>query len=353
MQGSFSSISIVMTIVFFLAYSFLPLLGGLGSGFFIAIGRRRTASYLLSISIAAGYLTAKNAITSSVLREPNVAFLVFGSILPCLVTITLLLIRSLGIRLSRAIRWIVKALILDASAGITCLRERIGFKETSVTSCPTRDTLKLPWRWIIRFTLLIGFFVIGNHAKRILDTLQGIAPRMNFITNTMDLVSLVLITPKSFSGSSRETLQELFYEVASKTFGNRSAAWDIQHVLAAGAILIIALFPFLWVALAVSSDIGPKVIKMMNSIRLIYRAEGLNFDWIDQMGKPFVGWILILDRLRTFVDATAIISTAMTASLAIGAGFRKLNRVQQEKWEDRLLWLSIVIFAYSRALSML
>jgi hypothetical protein len=65
------------------------------------------------------------------------------------------------------------------------------------------------------------------------------------------------------------------------------------------------------------------------------------------------GWLLILDRFKTIVAVSALVSVIMAMSLVLAAGFRAFSRRQQEQWENILLALGLVIFTYSRALSML
>jgi hypothetical protein len=121
-------------------------------------------------------------------------------------------------------------------------------------------------------------FVTGRYAEEILDFLRDRAPKMSVVTNTLDLVSLIFLTPKCFSGDARGHLHQLFREIANTALGNGIVKWDSKHVTVAGAALFIILSPLLYIISSFTLRMGPQFLQTMDSLQCTFQAKGVDVD---------------------------------------------------------------------------
>jgi hypothetical protein len=334
-------------------YFLLPVFGGLCSGLLISVRWRKSGAYCLAISTIIGHGTFGSAINQSGHRQFSAAFTTFGAVLPCLVTLLLLSAKWVIWRVFGAVGWFGKALTSDMLTGIHRLRRLQKRKNTSGTSACPQDTVKLPWRWIVRFILMTVLLLTGRNAKSILDFLHDSAPRMSVVTNTLDLVSLILLTPKLFSGEARDNLHHLFLEIARGVFGKGVVAWDTKRRMVAGAIVYIIIFPVLYILLLINSSLEPRLIKTIDALSSAFHSEGIDNNLIDWLAAGVSGWLLLLDKFNKLVSMSALVSAVMASCIVVGARVRKLSPQQQRLWEDILFVVGVVLFVYSRELSML
>lgn len=196
--------------------------------------------------------------------------------------------------------------------------------------------------------LLICVIMFGLHAKSISDFAASVAPRLSIITNVLDLLSFILATPKLFTTEVKDTLLRLYILVLqSYTFGKVQFPKN-TFTYSLGALLFLctfSLFPFLL-------------------DKWLYN-EGLQFQQFlaafKAIGLPVAGYLIqpmaedqeIFAKSWIFLGPVMIVFLVMSISVIFLTSRAQVSKAKQDEFADKALFWAVVIFAYSRALSMM
>ena len=323
-------------------------LGGVAIGGLLCFRHRRTgmlalaatcagvALIMVMIQIAEGGRT-----TGDVLKAAGLAFSpVVGTVLACVIIGTTRLLWGIARRTLKAI-WTFGGNVLT---DILHHREKIQRPRMRTTW-----TLSKASRRSLKFLVLIGIILILLNIGTIWNLATRVTPRLSIVTNVLDLISLILVTPKLVSIETRDNVRDLSIQTLRSLTINkinipRSA---ITYIL--GGMILVSLFPLLLLMLAYSLYQFSQLIALGETLNNIFPSPAF-FDYIN---KHMIEIQMVFTKMWPFTVSVTIVSVVLAASVILLSALAKESPEAQKKLEDTLLFCGLVVFAYSRALSMM
>ena len=113
-------------------------------------------------------------------------------------------------------------------------------------------------------------------------------------------------------------------------------------------MIIISLYPLLLLILSYSQSQFSQLIALGETFNKIFPSP-----FFDYINKHLIEIQMFHTNLWPFIVSVTIISVVLAASVILLSALAKASPEAQKKLEDKLLFCGLVVFAYSRALSML
>jgi hypothetical protein len=199
---------------------------------------------------------------------------------------------------------------------------------------------------VLSFTVIILFLLkigaISNLATRF-------SPRLSIVTNVLDLLSLVLVTPKFCTIQTRDNVRDVSVQtLRSFTINKINIPRTTMASVYFGAVLVSVLVLSLLVLTYDRSYGTPQLLALTETLNKI--SPSPSFDYII---KHVIEIQMVFTKIWPFVVATTIVTIVLAVSLILLSALAKQSAEDQKKLEDKLLFSGLVLFAYSRALSMI
>jgi len=176
----------------------------------------------------------------------------------------------------------------------------------------------------------------------------SVTPSLSVITNILDLISFILATPKLFTPEVKESMLRLYVlTLQAYTFGRAEFPRN-AFTYALGALLFLctfSLFPF--------------------ALDKLLQAQGLEFQKLlaalNARGLPVAGYLMqpvaedqeVFTKIWIFLGPVVLVFLVMSASVIVLSSRAKVSKAKQDAFADKALFWAVIIFAYSRALSMM
>jgi hypothetical protein len=255
--------------------------------------------------------------TSGVLTAAGLAFVpVIGTVLACVIIGTAWLLWAIFRRVPKAIGTFGGNVLTD----FLRIVKRRSNKEDQPWALSKASLITL--RFLAAAGLILFLLNIG--ALWHLTTL--VMPRLSIVTNVLDLISLVLVTPK---------LSELL-PPRTLTFVFRGA-------------LFLSLYVLLLLALAIFINYTiPQFLELIGTVNKIFHSRLLDYLW-----KHILETQMVNMQIWPFAKSITIVTVFLAASMMLVSPPAETSPEAQQRRSDKLLCWGVVVFAYSRALSML
>ena len=293
------------------------------------------ALIMVVIQIAEGGRT-----TDDVLTAAGLAFSpVVGTVLACVIIGTARLLWGIARRILKAIWSFGRNVLTD----ILHLVKRSSDQECRppwTLSTSSRRSLKLLF-CIVIILILLNIGTIWNLATRI-------APRLSIVTNVLDLISLILVTPKLFSIETRDNVRDLsiltLHSVTINKINIRSST--ASYIL--GGTTLVLLYPLILLVLRQSLYQFSQLIALGEALN-----KKLHSSFLRYINQHMIETQMVFTKMWPFTVSVTIVSAVLAASVILLSALAKVSPEAQKKLEDMLLCCGLALFAYSRALSMM
>jgi hypothetical protein len=230
----------------------------------------------------------------------------------------------------------------------------------TVLACVIIGIVRLLW-WIIRRTLnhlsLKSLVYIGVYIVAILVLLNigpiwnlaaRVAPRLSTVTNVFDLISFIMVTPKLSSTEIKDNILDLCVQTLRLFTFNKINIPPSPATRILGGAILVSLYPLLTLITAYSLHQFSQLIELGEIFNKI-----LPNPFFDYINKHLIEIQLVFMKIWPFTVSVVIISVVLEASVILLSALAEASPEAQKKLEDRLLFCGLVVFAYSRALSMM
>ena len=316
--------------------------GGAWSAWRMCFGRWRNGlRTLAATAVVVGVLVAAGS-TSAHGAATGIRFATF------LLVIALLF--SVPIAIVRLARFVVSRAFGEAKVYWRNLARDLG----QIVAHRSDDSEVLPrifskhFRVTVTVLLLICVITFGLNAKRILAFASQIAPRLSVVTNVLDLFSFTLATPKFFTAEVKDSMLRLYMlTLQSYTFGRVQFPRN-AFTYSLGALLFLctfSLFPFLSDRLLNLQDIE------FQQLLAAFNARG--FPVAGYLIQPMAEDQEIFAKMWIFLGPVMLVFLVISISVIFLSSRPQIYKAKQDDLADKALFWAVVIFAYSRALSMM
>lgn len=178
----------------------------------------------------------------------------------------------------------------------------------------------------LRFLSVAGIMLFAFNIGTLWHLATRVMPRLSIITNVLDLISLVLVTPKISELLPPRTIT-LVFRVA----------------------IFISVYLLLLLALILSTNYTiPQLLELIEIVNKIFPSRIFDF-----MRKHMLENQMVSMQIWPFAKSIAIVTVVLAASMMLVSPPAKTSSQAQQTRNDKLLCWGVVVFAYSRALSML
>jgi hypothetical protein len=204
-------------------------------------------------------------------------------------------------------------------------------------------------RLSVTFLVFTGIMLVALNIESISNWATRIAPRLSIVTNVLDLLSLILVTPKFFAIETRDNVRDVSVEVLrSFTMNKIIIPRNTITAITFGAVIVLLLV-VLFLVMEYNLTYGTaNVLAFIETLNKIYPIP---------LADYFTKHVIEIQRVETkiwpFVIATTIITIVSFVSIILLSALAKQSPEDQKKLENTLLFFGLVLFAYSRALSMI
>jgi len=203
----------------------------------------------------------------------------------------------------------------------------------------------------LTFLALAGITLFGLNIESVSNFATRFAPRLSIVTNVLDLLSLILVTPKFFAIETRDNIRDLSVEMLrSFTINKINIPRNTITAISFGIV-------FVFVSLLVIVFLVMTYNRTYGTAHFLVLIETLDKIYPTPFAEYIVKQVLEYQRVETkiwpFIIATFIINIVLTVSMILLSALAKQSPEDQKKLEDKLLFCGLVLFAYSRALSMI
>ena len=202
-----------------IAIMLTSLLGGMISAGLICARRRRIGVLILALSCAGAALIVATTIATGggTIAEAGATGAKYA-LIPLAGAILIYVVVLLARIVWAIVRAIVSILVRSVHAFNTFISEvaRDIYQHLAKSADSSKDSRQALSKSSRRGLALIGISLImllGLNAKPISDLTARIAPRLSVITNIMDLISFILVTPKLFPVGVKDRLLNVYMHI--------------------------------------------------------------------------------------------------------------------------------------------
>jgi hypothetical protein len=198
------------------------------------------------------------------------------------------------------------------------------------------------------FLVLTGIMLVGLKIGAISALATSVAPRLSIVTNCLDTISLILLTPKLFTIEARDNVRDLSIQMPrSFTFNKITIPRNILTPIFRAAMFLLLLLRL-------------KYLGDYNASQLLVICETLNKifanPFCDYISKHVIENQIVSAKMwSSFGGPVMFVCGVVVTSVTLLRLLRAIAKSQeaQEKLNDMALILGLVVFVYSRALSMM
>jgi hypothetical protein len=225
---------------------------------------------------------------------------------------------------------------------------RIVKRPTSGQECGPR-TLSKAFLLSLVFLALTGIILFQLNIGAIWNVATRFTPRLSIVTNVLDLLSLILVTPKFFTIEARDNVRNVSVQTLRSFAMNKIIIprTTITSILFGAVLVSLFFLSLLMLAYSVFYQASQLVV-LDETVNKIFPSP--LFDYIR---KHVIEIQMVYTRMWPFAVSVTIVSVVLAIAVILLSALAKESTEDQEKLKDKLLFWGLVLFAYSRALSMI
>lgn len=205
------------------------------------------------------------------------------------------------------------------------------------------------------FVAVLSTALFELNAKVISDFVTQLSPKLTTITNILDLISFVLVTPKLFTKDIRDNLlhahtQTLqFYTLGKVQMPHNTITYFI------GAFLLLCTFSLFPLFLLYLNDLNFSLLLKATTqfSRIAKLTNVFDASFFDYIAKRMVEVHSVFAAMWPFLGSIMIVYVVFSISVILSSALAKATPAAQGRLDDKLLRWGVVVFLYSRALSMI
>jgi len=296
----------------------------------------------MAMSVGASGIAAGGRTIGDLLKE--------AAVLAC-IPIVVAALTSIIIGITLYLRWLVRRTLRAISAFTGDVRTDVRRVVKRPTSGQERGlrTLSRASLLSLTFLALAGITLFGLNIESISNLATRFAPRLSIVTNVLDLLSLILVTPKFFAIETRDNIRDLSVEMLrSFTINKINIPRNTITAISFG-IVFVSLLVLVFLVMEYNRTYGTThFLALIETLNKIYPTP-----FADYIIKQVLEYQRVETKIWPFIIATFIINIVLAVSMILLSALAKQSPEDQKKLEDKLLFCGLVLFAYSRALSMI
>jgi hypothetical protein len=272
-------------------------------------------------------------------------FPVVGTALACAIIGIARLLWTITRRTIRAIRTFGGDVLTDV--------RRIAKRPNDQERGPRR--LSKASRLSVTFLVFTGIMLVGLNIGAISAVLTRVAPRLSVVTNFLDVISLILMTPKLFTIEAEADVRDLNQPMRSFTFNKIIIPRNILIPFYRAALILFLILLTKYLVDYNASQLLA-VCASFNKILSNSPASILVSPVCDYVSKHVIEIQMVSAKMwSSFFRPLMFVSGVVVISLTLLRLLRAIAKSPeaQEKLDDMALFFDLVLFIYSRALSMM
>jgi len=212
-------------------------------------------------------------------------------------------------------------------------------------------TLSKASRLTLRYLAFAEILVVALNIGAIADLATQVAPRLSIVTNVLDLISLILITPKLFTIETRDNVRGISMQTLRSFTLNKIVIPPNHVTYIIGAAMFVSLFSLFPLVMKYLLDYQrSQLLEISNILKHTFPTP---FPFLDYFSRHVIEVQEVSTKMWVFEGPVMIVTVVLATSVILLSALAKASPEAQEKLSDKLLFLGIVVFAYSRALSMM
>jgi hypothetical protein len=299
----------------------------------------------VALSMVVTQIAEGDRTTGDVLTAAGLAFSpVIGTVLACAIIGIARLLWAITRRTVRAIRTFGGNVITD----VCRIAKRPGDQERG----PRR--LSKASRLSVTFLVFTGIMLVGLKIGAISAVLTRVAPRLSVVTNSLDVISIILMTPKLFTIEA-DVPDLKIQPTRSFTFNKIIIPRNIFTPLYLATLIIFIVLMNKYLADYNASQL-PAICASFNKILANSPASILASSVCDYVSKHVIEIQMVSTKMwSSFLRPLMFLSGFVVFSLTLLRLLRAIAKSPeaQEKLDDMALVFGLAVFVYSRALSMM
>jgi hypothetical protein len=341
-------------LIFVVTVVLASFLGGIVSAGLICFRRRQTGMLALAATcagtaliVATTVVTGGGTIEHAGALGAKYAFVpLVGAALVCLIVSIARIVRAI-------VRAVVKSVYAFSSDVLSDIR-RVAAKRTDWSQDSLREVSKSSRRGLA-FIAVLAVVLFGLNARAISDLATRLAPKLSTVTNVLDLISFILVTPKLFTIEIKNNLLDAYiHTLQGYTLGKVQLPRNIV-TYSIGAMLLLFSFSLLPLTLSYLLDVFYHQLldEIIIFSQLAKSTKLFDASFFDYMARHLVESQSVFTAMWPFLGSVMIAYTVITISVIFLSTLAKATPEAQERLADMLLCWGLIVFVYSRALSMM